>query len=471
MDEFTAASALRESEELHRITLLNMSDAVFITDEAGAFTFVCPNADVIFGYSADEVRAMGTIARLLGAELLEPGAFDSLDEIRNIEHAIRTRHGDHRVLLVHIKRVAIRGGTVLYVCRDITERKRAEEALRQNEERLSLALEAAAAGTWDWHVPTGEMCWSRETHRMFGDPALDGPPSFNAFLARVHPGDRDRVARTMVGAMDRGSSYETEFRLEGADAEAAGRWVLGKGRALRNGKPIRMLGVFVDVTDRHRAEQELRDLGGRLINAHEQERVRLSEELHDNLGQRLAVLSAELGSLRQELADSPRVHHQLMNLSGQLTEIGAQLHRVSHELHPAWLKQLGLASSIRGLCEGLSRASGLRTDVDIRDVPDSLHADIALGLFRIAQEALHNVVKHSRASSVTVSLICAAGQIVLAVEDDGVGFEPGNQKNGLGLVSMRERARLLDGRFSVGARPGHGTRVEVRLPAAGAPPA
>src|SRR5262245_4515065 len=154
MEETVSAQALRESEELHRITLINMSDAVFITDDEGRFTFVCPNADVIFGYSSDDVRGMGRIAALLGADLVTPDEVARQLEIRNIECEIVTKAGATRALLVHVRRVSIRGGTILYVCRDVTDRNAADRQFRRSEERLKLALEAAAAGTWDWDLPT-----------------------------------------------------------------------------------------------------------------------------------------------------------------------------------------------------------------------------------------------------------------------------------------------------------------------------
>jgi len=125
-----ALQELRESEELHRLTLSNISDAVFLTDDSGEFTFICPNVDVIFGYVPDEVRAMGRIGRLLGDGLFDQAQLLAAGEVRNVERDVTSKAGEQRSILVHIKKVAISRGTILYACRDVTERRRAEEALR-----------------------------------------------------------------------------------------------------------------------------------------------------------------------------------------------------------------------------------------------------------------------------------------------------------------------------------------------------
>ncbi len=463
--------ALHESEELHRITLLNMSDAVFITNDDGVFTFICPNVDVIFGYGPDEVRAMNGISQLLGRELVDRKQLTAEHEIRNIEHEIVTKEGTHRALLVHIKEVAIRRGTTLYVCRDITERKESEQALRQNEERLTLALEAASMGTWDWHVPSGAMSWSPETHRILGDVAGAKGPSLRSFLELLHPSDRNRVSVAMTDAMAKGESYEMVFRVVGFDEVE--RWVLGKGRALRNGKPLRMLGVFVDFTERHRVEQELHDLGGRLIDAHEQERIRISRELHDDIAQRVSLLAAELGMLRQRLEGSPAdIREQIASLSTQSGEVASELHRVSHELHPARLTQIGLEASIRGFCHELSEARHIPVDVEIAELPDSLAPGVALCLYRVTQEALQNVVRHSGAARAGLKLTTFGNEIVLSIVDDGAGFDvvAVRKKDTLGLVSIRERVRLVQGQLGVTSKPGGGTRIEVRVPLRAARP-
>jgi signal transduction histidine kinase len=366
---------------------------------------------------------------------------------------------------VHIKQVAIKGGTTLYVCRDITERKQSEHALRRNEERLTLALEAASMGMWDLHVPTGEMSWSPGTHRILGDPAGVKSPSLESFLDVVHAADRDRVLRTINDALDQGGSYETEFRVHGYDNVE--RWVMGKGKAVRNGKPLRMLGVFVDFTERHRLEVELRELSGRLIHAHEQERIRIARELHDDVAQRLSLLAVELGTLARRSDQMPRdIHEQLAELCAHAASLGSDLHRVSHELHPATLAQLGLETAVRAFCRELSHAHGIAIDVTVRDVPHPMPQDVALCLYRITQSALHNVVRHSGAASATVALAAAEGELVLRIADHGDGFDVRAPRNraSLGLRSMLERVRLVHGQLAVYSRKGEGTRIEARVP-------
>ncbi len=465
MDDQLATQALRDSEELHRVTLLNMSDAVFITDDRGVFTFICPNADMIFGYGPDEIRPMARIERLLGRDLVDRELLTASGEIRNIEHEITTKHGERRALLVHIKKVAIKDGTTLYTCRDVTERREAERSLQRNEERLTLALEAASMGAWDWDIPTGDMTWSPQTHRLLGDTTGDQTPSFKSFLERVEVADRERVSRTMADAMEAAASYETEFRVRGYDDSE--RWILGKGKALKNGTPLRMIGVFVDLTTRHHIERQLQELSGRLIHAHEEERMRLSRELHDDLAQRVALQAAELTLLRGQLKEaSPDVQQQIAAISAQTAGISSALHRLSHELHPARLSSLGLEASVRSLCRDVAEAHQVAIDVDISGTSSAIDADAALCLYRITQEALRNVVKHSGAARAAVALTIQTSEVRLRVGDDGAGFDSSavQGKDTLGLVSMRERARLVKGQLQVTSAPGHGTRIDVRVP-------
>ena len=231
-----------------------------------------------------------------------------------------------------------------------------------------------------------------------------------------------------------------------------------------------MLGVFVDLTERHHVEEELRDLGGRLINAHEQERIRLSRELHDDVPSAWRCCPPSWACFASGSRMRRRIfREQVARISTEAAGIGSELHRFSHELHPATVA----ADRARGIDSPLLRRTRrgppIPVDLDIAGVPAGLGLDSALCLYRITQEALHNVVKHSGASRATVALRSDSGDVVLSVVDNGMGFDPVavRQKDTLGLVSMRERARLVRARLVVFSKPGAGTTVEVRLPLEG----
>jgi signal transduction histidine kinase len=204
-----------------------------------------------------------------------------------------------------------------------------------------------------------------------------------------------------------------------------------------------------------------------LVGAHEQERIRLSRELHDDVAQRVAFLSVELTELRHRLAGLPvEFLERLARLSIETAEIGSELNRISHALHPANLERLGLEAALRSFCKELAETKRITIQMGIHDVPKAFGTDVALCLYRIAQEALHNVVKHSRATHATVSLTTDNGDLVLRVSDNGIGFDPVSvrEKGTLGLVSLQERARLVRAHLQVSSKLGEGTDVQVRVP-------
>jgi signal transduction histidine kinase len=213
------------------------------------------------------------------------------------------------------------------------------------------------------------------------------------------------------------------------------------------------------------AEAATRDLSSRLIDAQEDERRRLARELHDDFSQRLALVSVRLQVLRPHAGD--RAASELDRVSDDVRELASDVHRFAHQLHPAKLDQLGLATAVRSWCRELTQQSGLSVDALVEDVPATLPPDVALCAYRVVQEATQNAVRHSGGRTILVRLSMPAGILRLTVEDDGHGFdvEPARlSRGGLGLVSMRERVRPLGGTLAVESRPGHGTRLELGLP-------
>lgn len=228
-----------------------------------------------------------------------------------------------------------------------------------------------------------------------------------------------------------------------------------------------IVAVVRDITQRKDTEENLSSFSRRLIQAHELERTRVAKELHDDLNQRMALLQIGLGQFEQEVPGlSPHARDQLRSIAQVATKVSSSLHTISQQLHPSRLDILGLVASLDALCKEVSDRHKLRIQFAHRAVPRQLPQDVTLCLFRIAQEALQNVVQHSGSPDATVELFAHEDRLELSISDSGAGFSLASAKlaTGLGLISMQERLRLVGGHLSIESESAHGTRLRVRIP-------
>jgi len=231
-----------------------------------------------------------------------------------------------------------------------------------------------------------------------------------------------------------------------------------------------VIALLANLARRRQAEIRLRKLSGRLIRAQEEERARVAKELHDGLSQDLALIAVELDLCGQKPpAEMAQARARMPELSARLREVSGEVHRISHALHPAKLQQLGLAAAIGGFCRELEAGGNIAVRFAARDVPRTLPNEIALCLYRVAQEALQNVVKHSGASAARVELTGSGDAIHLMVSDQGKGFDvqSAQASSSLGLTSMRERILLVHGRIEIDSEAGQGTRIAAHTPLGG----
>jgi signal transduction histidine kinase len=232
--------------------------------------------------------------------------------------------------------------------------------------------------------------------------------------------------------------------------------------------------TITDVTERVETEEalkqshaRLRQLAASLITAQEQERKRISRELHDDLNQRVAVLLLEVAALQKELTErTPKIRKRLRYLNKELGTLSDDLRHIAYQLHPVVLEHLGLKIALESHCEDFSTRTGIGVEFREHDSPDSFNPEVALGLYRVAQEALSNAARHGHPTKITVELTRKDPSVVLLIKDNGTGFAAAG-KSGLGITDMEERARLVNGTFSIRSRPGQGTEVEVRVPLSG----
>ncbi len=359
------------------------------------------------------------------------------------------------------------GGKKLFtvIMRDISERRRAEQAVRESEQRFRLV--ANTAPVLIWMSGTDKLC------TYFNKPWLDFTGRSmeeelgNGWAEGVHPEDLRRCVDRYTQAFDQGEEFRMEYRLRRHDGEY--RWVfdIGVPRFNSDRSFAGYIGSCIDVTDRKLAEEALASVSRRLIEAQEQERTRIARELHDDFGQRLALLTIELELLQQNSPNLPAdIRSRMGELRKQTSEIASDIQSLSHELHSSRLEHVGIAAAMRGLCQEFGEQEKAEIDFKTHGLPSPVPPDISLCLFRVLQEALHNSAKHSGVRRFEVQLWGMSDEILLMVRDSGAGFdiEAAKQSRGLGLISMEERLKLLNGTFSIESQPKRGTTIHARVP-------
>ena len=346
----------------------------------------------------------------------------------------------------------------------VEQDKAAEEALRESEERLRLAAQVGRMFAYSWDAATDRIERTGESAGILGIRDEEVPTGA-AVTAMLHPEDKEVLARALAALSVENPTLRVTYRMIRPDGMAI--WVERNSRAYfdREGHMTRMVGMVADVTERKRTEQDLAEVTGKLIQAQEQERSRIGRDLHDDIGQRLAMLTVELDQLEKIPAEIPS---RVRSLHESALEITNDVQTLSHELHQSSkLKVLGVVKSLTSWCREFSTHQNLQIDFRA-DVATALPVDLGLCLLRVLQEALHNVVKHSGVTKVEVELAEKSGEVRMSIADSGKGFEPEQavQGRGLGLTSMRERVRLLNGTITIDSKLARGTRISVRIPLA-----
>jgi PAS domain S-box-containing protein len=352
------------------------------------------------------------------------------------------------------------------------KRRKTESSLIESEIRLKLAADSAGAGLWNMDVTTGRIWATERAVKLYGFVPGESI-NFDIFLTRVHPDDREQIVHLIEAAVRDKHEFSSEYRI--CLPEAGIRWMSVRGSYIPSTEGLAGLtGVSIDVTERKQTEEALRQgarelssLMGRLISAQESERSHIARELHDDITQRLAVLAIEIGTL--ELQPDPgqqQYREKLGDIKASLVNLSEDIHALSRQLHPAILDDLGLVRALEAEMDRFSAKEGISVLFNHENLSAEIPRDIGLATYRVTQEGLRNIARHSGASTAHVHLQGLPDEIQLTIADTGCGFDPGCRRRspGLGLSSMKERIELVHGSLTVESKPGEGTLINARIP-------
>lgn len=468
-----ATEELGDSEEKFRSVFRDAGIGMAIVSPAGVFLAGNDSFCEFIGYTDEELRGKTVqslthpddwpmFSRRLDQALADGGSFRGVEK-RCLHKSGKVLHGECSGSLIR----NAQGQGLYFVAEvlDVSERKRAHQNLIESEQRFRLVANTAPVLIWmadtDKQCTFFNKCWLDFTGRSLEQELGEG------WAKGVHPADAERCLTIYAKAFDARADFEMEYRLRRYDGKY--RWVVDYGvpRIESDGTFCGYIGSCVDITDRKMTAESLEELSGRLIAAQEEERGRIARELHDDFSQRLALLGIGLSRLWKKRPESEEEERTVVReLWTRSQEISSDVHRLSHQLHSSKLQHVGLVPALLGLCEEIGEK--YRIEVQFADcgVASETPKDVSLCLFRVTQEALNNVVKHSRAKRARVELYQARSEIRLQVVDAGAGFdvELKGTEGGIGLVGMRERLRLVGGRLSVRSAPGRGTEILAEVP-------
>jgi signal transduction histidine kinase len=377
---------------------------------------------------------------------------------------------DHQIMFLWtVSMILSESCLIIFLFLNVRRRRMAEYLARENEERMKMAALSAGAGLWSIDLVTGNTWATTKVNQLF-NISPDRDINYNSILECVHIDDRSLLNDFFQQATLSGEESVIEFRLGSDDGS---RWINCRCQFQKKPGMGRLMGTFIDITDRKKMEEmlrfrekELTSLTERLIYSKEEELRKISRDLHDDLAQRLTALAIDTGILEAS-AMSSEMYLKIHDIKNTLSELSEIIHDLSRQLHPSILEDLGLIDAIKSECRTFSARTGIKVEFSHNGAFHLLPAPVELCIYRVLQEALQNLAKHSGTKMAQVTALRDNDHVQFTVQDFGTGFSPHDimRNNGVGITSMKERVRLVNGRMSLSSSPGKGTTIRISVPA------
>ncbi|MEO7924233.1 MAG: PAS domain S-box protein [Chitinophagaceae bacterium] len=466
---YEAQKKISESEEKYRTLVEQAVDAIALYDAQGRILDVNSGSVNLLGYEKEELMQLQLSDILTTEEIkLKPVRYDILEQGESTVKQRSMRKKDGTIIQTEVRSQQLPDGRFLSVIRDLTERIKAQEQI-EKEKQLSDKLIDSLPGVFYWYDENGRFQrWNRQFEIVTGYTARE--------IADMHPTDFfegegkkhiiERIGKVFTEGL--GDAEAEFFSKDGSSRPYYFKAV----RIIIDGQPF-LLGTGIDISDRKKAELELeesyaavRKLTEYLQNVREEERTHIAREIHDELGQQLTVLKMDVSWLNKKINPTDdNIKQKMQELLHMLDEVVGSVRRISSELRPSLLDDLGLTAALEWQLKEFEKRSGIKTKFDAPEEEIKMANPVKTALFRIFQESLTNVARHSGAKKLSVSLGIKEGNFVLSIIDDGNGFDKQKlaEKKTLGILGMQERTSMIGGNYKITGMPGKGTAVEVSI--------
>jgi two-component system, NarL family, sensor histidine kinase UhpB len=471
---------LSRERYLLRTLIDHLPDSIYVKDTQSRFIITNRAELSLIGAKSEEETIGKTVIHYLDGKsaaehmnndqkLLETGT-----ALINQEEFVVNKKGDTKWLLTTRVPLQEDDNTIIGlvgISRDITDRKNIEESLRISNERFKIVSKATNDAIWDWDLISGHVFWNEAIYSLFGYSHDEIANNNKWWEDHIHPTDRDRVVSKVRNHIENGiESWQDEYRFISEDGTVKN--VFDRGFILldNNHKPYRMIGAMMDITERKKLQDELasqsiarqRQVTEATIMAQEKERAEIGRELHDNINQILTTTKMYLdmaiteADIREELMIKS---HQ--NISSAIEEIRI----LSKSLVPPSLGDIGIKEAISEMINNLNISQKIDIRLRTAGVAKSvIPGNIQLMVFRIVQEQISNIIKHSKATEAEIKLSIAKNELVVSISDNGIGFEPKKRMKGIGLMNITSRAEVHGGKVEIASSPGNGCTVRITIP-------
>lgn len=467
--------SLRESQERHRIIFDGSRDAIFISGADGSLLIFNRSASQLTGYHPNELkkRKIFDLYTRVNPER-HSDFFKRILSGQSISGEVQIARKDGRTIFAEFssRKIVFSGKTCAHtIARDITARKRSEAALRRSEAKYRHLVQNTNSIIVRYDQ-LGHLTFLNEyARKFFGFPESEiiGLNILGSIIPWRSSSGRDYRA-LMIDFLKHPEHYPT-YEIENVRRDGSRAWIAWNNNPIRDkkGRIVEILSVGVDVTQRKQAQDQVQFLTHQLIKAQENERLKISQDLHDHIAQDLSTLKISLETLFRD--QGAETKEKVASLSDILQRTIAAVRDMAYDLRPPGLDQLGLVKTLYLYCEDFSKSNSVEIDFAAAGMDElDLEYETEINIYRLIQEALNNTIRHAEANQVTIRLVASSPDIVIRIKDNGKGFDVSDRRKKalkekrMGLQSMVERVRLLQGKINIQSRPNKGTYILIEIP-------